>query len=134
DGAELESRPDALGGLDEAAHADLAAGEQDLPHALVGVVAGGVGHPSVEDEDLLDRVAVLDGEDAGLAAAQDRAHQLGDAGRLDVATDDELVVLVALRFLGHEEERSKNALSQSMGTGKMMVEFFSAAISVSVWR
>src|SRR5713101_7693852 len=134
DGPELETGPDALGGFQEAAYADLALREQDLPHALVLVVAGRVGHAAVEDEDLLERVAVLDGEDAGLAAVEDRAHQLGHAGRLDVPADDEVVVLVALGFLAHEGERPKNALSQSMGTGKMMVEFFSAAISVSVWR
>jgi hypothetical protein len=34
----------------------------------------------------------------------------------------------------HHSRPLKSALIQSIGTGKMTVEFFSAAISVSVWR
>ena len=74
---------------------------------------------------------------ASVPAAQQGAQELGHAGRLDLAADDEVVVLArALQVLAHAlgPPGPKNAFSQSMGSGKMMVEFFSAAISVSVCR
>ena len=81
-------------------------------------------------------IAVADGEDARLAAAQQRAHQLGDARGLDVPAYRQLVV--GRQGLGierdHRGSSRMNARKNSMGIGKMMVEFFSAAISVRVCR
>src|SRR5204863_9689666 len=117
--------------------------EQHLAHALVHVVAGREGHPAVEDEDALDPLPLAHGEDARLPAAQDGAQQLGHARGLDLAADDEGVVLSrTIELLAHRRSVSrgapgrsaKKALSQSIGTGKMIVEFFSAAISVRVCR
>src|SRR5262249_31923225 len=72
-GAELLARLEVL------AARDLAAEEQVLPHALVGVAARGVDDaPRMQEDALLD-VAVLEVKDAGLPAAEDRPQELGDA-------------------------------------------------------
>ena len=136
DGAQTPARRDELGGLHVLAEGDLPLQQQVLAQALVGVAAARVGHPPHVEEDALGHVAPAEGEDAGLPAAEDGPEQLGDAGLLDAAAEDEALVLRLCSGLDHGALylSPMSAFIQSMGTGNRIVEFFSAEISTRVWR
>jgi hypothetical protein len=136
DRAQAMPRPDLLARLEVMARRDASADQQALAEALVGVAARGVDDLALVKIEALRDVTHAERQDPGLAAREERAQQLRDAGGLDLAAYREVVVrLLAVRE-AHQALSSLpiSALSQSIGTGNRIVEFFSAAISVRVWR
>ena len=93
DRAQAPAGRDQLAGLEVLADRDLAAQQQALAEPLVRVAAARVHDPAHVQVNGLRDVALAERQDAGLAAPEDGPDQLRDARVLDLAPEDEALVL-----------------------------------------